>query len=266
MAALSPAFTGQIKDFFFAATFSTTRMLTLFSIIPFLGQSLIPGMLRNVLVFAFSMLLMPVVFHALPAESLTPVAIAAIVAKEVFLGFLMAYFLSIPFWVADCTGSFIDNQRGLSMASTFDPMSGDQSSPLGMTFIRILVAYFFSAGGFLAMIGLIYESYSFWPIFSYFPKIDHKLFFFTLGQTDAMLKLIILLAAPLTILMFLTDFGLGLMNRFAPNLNVFVLSMGVKSAVASLVIIFYAATLFDFLRNETFNSQEFVRMLRHLLS
>lgn len=257
--------TQSIRDFFYAAALSATRMSMLFTLIPFLGQSILRPMVRHVLVFALTMVLIPVVFHQLPAEPMGLLSSSSLILKEAFLGALMAFFLSIPIWVAGSTGFVIDNQRGLSMAEESDPMLGGSTSPLGMTFTHILVTYFFSAGGFLVMIGLVYESYVMWPIFSFFPKIDAALPLFTLGQFDNMMKLIVLLAAPIAIVMFMCDFGLGLVNRFAPQLNVFVLSMGVKSGVASLLILFYLKTLFDFLRTETFQAQEWVRFLKNVL-
>jgi type III secretion protein T len=44
-------------------------------------------------------------------------------------------------------------------------------------------------------------------------------------------------------LCFLTDFGLGMVNRFAQQLNVFVLAMPLKSAVALFVLTIYAVTM-----------------------
>lgn len=241
-----------------------SRMTVLFTLLPFLGQGFIPPMVRQALVFAFSLLLMPMVFRILPDQDMSTFESTALIMKEVFLGVMMAFFLAMPFWIADSSGFFIDNQRGLSMAATFDPMTGNNTTPLGMTFVRVLIAYFFSAGGFLAMISLVYESYGLWPIFSFFPKIDGELAQYTMENMDYMMKLVVMLAAPISITMFLSDFGLGLVNRFAPQLNVFVLSMAVKSGLASFLILFYLTTLFGFLRDETFHALQVVRFLSNV--
>jgi type III secretion protein T len=53
--------------------------------------------------------------------------------------------------------------------------------------------------------------------------------------------------------MFLAEFGLALISRFAPQLNVFILSMPIKSAVAIAILMVYlpiVITYFsDYLRN-----------------
>lgn len=49
----------------------------------------------------------------------------------------------------------------------------------------------------------------------------------------------LLLSAPIVIACFLSDFCLGLINRFAQQLNVFILSMGVKSGATAFLIFIY---------------------------
>ena len=50
--------------------------------------------------------------------------------------------------------------------------------------------------------------------------------------------------------MFIAEFGLGLMNRFSPQLNVFFLAMPVKSGIASVLIIFYLVFLMEFFKGQ----------------
>ncbi|MBO4316786.1 MAG: flagellar biosynthetic protein FliR, partial [Mailhella sp.] len=52
-----------------------------------------------------------------------------------------------------------------------------------------------------------------------------------------------LLSGPVVVACLLTDISLGLINRFASQLNVYVLAMPIKSGVASLLLIFYFGML-----------------------
>jgi type III secretion protein T len=56
----------------------------------------------------------------------------------------------------------------------------------------------------------------------------------------------LILASPVLLIMFLIEVGLALVSRFAPQLQVFFLAMPIKSAVGLLVLVVFAATLFDF--------------------
>jgi type III secretion protein T len=78
----------------------------------------------------------------------------------------------------------------------------------------------------------------------------------SLGLLDHIMGLIITFAAPVVIAMFIAEFGLGLMNRFAPQLNVFFLAMPVKSGIAAVIIIFYLVFLLGFLQKEFVNVEK----------
>ena len=81
-----------------------------------------------------------------------------------------------------------------------------------------------------------------------FPTVDFAVFF--LNAADLFMRLTVLLAAPVIIALFVSDFGLGLVNRFSPQLNVFFLSMPIKSAVAMFVLLLYVPVLFYFLQQK----------------
>jgi type III secretion protein T len=53
--------------------------------------------------------------------------------------------------------------------------------------------------------------------------------------------------------MFLTDFLLGIINRFAQQLNVFFLAMGIKSVAALFLMVLYIGILMLFGKNEFFD-------------
>ncbi len=78
-------------------------------------------------------------------------------------------------------------------------------------------------------------------------------------------KLAICLAAPLLIAMFLAEFGLALISRFAPSLNVFVLAMPIKSAVASLLLVIYIKLMMDHAYRQVLAVMDPLRLLIPIL-
>ena len=68
-----------------------------------------------------------------------------------------------------------------------------------------------------------------------------------LGALDGMLRTTVVISAPVIIVMFLATLGLGLVNRTAPQLNVFFLSMPVKSALGVAMLIVYLPFIMDML-------------------
>jgi type III secretion protein T len=52
-----------------------------------------------------------------------------------------------------------------------------------------------------------------------------------------------LLSAPVVLACLFTDMTLGIINRFASQLNVYILAMGIKSGLAAFLMLLYLATL-----------------------
>lgn len=240
-------------------SFTVPRMMAALSVSPFFGEQFIQGMARQVVIIALSFAAIPVVMVAgvqMPDTTSWPLYLMSVLAKEISIGLLIGFVTGVPFWIAEGTGFFIDNQRGSSMAEIFDPVSGSSSSPFGILFTKLIGVFFFIGGGFNAFLTIMYESYDLWPVFSYFPVMKASFATTALGLLDHIMGLIVTFAAPIVIAMFLAEFGLGLMNRFAPQLNVFFLAMPVKSGIASVIIIFYLVFLVGFLRQEFVDTEK----------
>jgi type III secretion protein T len=62
-------------------------------------------------------------------------------------------------------------------------------------------------------------------------------------QAGWLMLYMLLLAGPIVVACLLIDFSLGLVNRFASQLNVYVLAMPIKSGVASFILLVYFGML-----------------------
>ena len=220
------------------------RPLAAFRTAPLLGATVMPPQTLNSFAIALCLILYPVAAAGAPQEVPWSWLLLPLVVKELFIGLIIGFFLGIIFWTAESLGLLIDNQRGASMAQGADPLSGDQMSPFGSFFFQFAAMLFFASGAFTSFLGMIMESYAVWPVFSPLPNLTgpgmHNLI---LLQADMVLRIAVLLGAPIMALCFLTDFGLGLINRFAQQLNVFVLSMPLKSLVVLIVLTVYAGAM-----------------------
>lgn len=58
-----------------------------------------------------------------------------------------------------------------------------------------------------------------------------------------MMSYMLLLAAPVAAACLLVDISLGLINRFSPQLNAYVLAMPIKSGLAAILLCFYLGLL-----------------------
>ena len=219
-------------------------MIGAMSVLSFMGSQVMGGMLaRNAVAVALVLVIYPVLERDIQSVELGTALLIGISIKELFIGMIIGYLVTVVFWAIQAVGYFIDNQRGAAMASSFDPLIGEQSSPLGLFMTQSLVALFFVAGIFLVFLEGIYASYKVWPVTSFFPSINAELIDFFLKQFVLITKLAVVVGGPVIITMFLAEFGLGLIGRFAPQLNIFFLSMPIKSAVSNFILVFFWGTL-----------------------
>ncbi len=231
-------------------SFGLPRILSTFILLPAFSRQLLPGLVRHGVAASLALFLYPIIAASAPAEPLTLLNGIGIVLKEVVIGLLIGFGVAVLFWAIESVGFFVDNQRGSTMASSVDPMTGSQTSPMGILMVQAMTVIFFVGGGFIAFLSALYQSYVLWPVFSFFPSMNIEAASYFLHLLDKVVALAVLLAAPVIIAMFMSEFALGLVSRFAPQLNVFFLAMPVKSAVGILILVLYASLLLGFFSQE----------------
>ncbi|MGL9735337.1 MAG: flagellar biosynthetic protein FliR [Symbiopectobacterium sp.] len=64
------------------------------------------------------------------------------------VGLIIAGFLYLPCWVMHAMGSFIDNQRGATLSSSIDPLSGVDTSELANFFNLLAAVILLQSGGY----------------------------------------------------------------------------------------------------------------------
>ncbi len=230
-----------------AAVLAMARIGGAFAVCPALTESMIPGTARRAATLGFAALAIPFIKAGMPPGEPNYWMFGLAAGREALIGFLIGFFAAIPFWIAENVGNFIDNQRGATMGEVYSPLSGAQVSSTGIFFTQIVSTLFFVGGAVLLFLGALYKSYAVWPVFaegvSFAPDSPVQI----LGALDGMLRSTVIIAAPVIIVMFLATIGLGLVNRTAPQLNVFFLSMPVKSALGIAMLIVYLPFIMDML-------------------
>ena len=237
----------EFQRWILAAVLAMARIGGAFAVCPALTESMIPGVVRRAAVLGFAWIAVPFIHAGMPPGEPNGWMFALSAFREALIGFLIGFFAAIPFWVAENVGNFIDNQRGATMGEVYSPLSGAQVSTTGIFFTQVVSTIFFTSGAVFLLLGALYKSYAIWPVFaeglSFAPDAPVQV----LETLDGMLRTTVVIAAPVIIVMFLATLGLGLVNRTAPQLNVFFLSMPVKSALGVAMLIVYLPFIMDML-------------------
>lgn len=254
----------MLRSTFVAIVLSLTRMTSASLIVPFMAGETLQLPVRATILASLGLSLYPVIAPTVPAE-LGTLQMMGLFLKEAMLGLLIGFMAAKIFWIAAGVGMIVDNQRGATMSDLIDPASNEQMSPTGILTQQMMIALFYTTGGFLLFLTVLFESYVTWPVFSFYPRLSASYPEFFLGQLDEIMRMTVVVAAPLLVTLFISEFGLGLINRFAPQLNVFSLAMPVKSLVAVLVLIFYLPYLTEYLCKSVEKTGEILQQLQTVI-
>lgn len=239
----------QLIDHIMAITLGMPRILMVMIILPFMGSQILVGSIKFAVAFSVYLVLHPLIFQQIHISSSGVIFYAQLMAlllKECIIGLCIGLLVGILFWAIQSAGFFIDNQRGLTQAMGADPLSGEQTSPLGSFFFQAIVYIFFAGGVFLVFLQFLYTSYLLYPVGDLLPLQalgGKKLPLLFASQVGYLMEIMLLFSGPVVVACLLTDVSLGLINRFASQLNVYILAMPIKSGIASFLLIFYFGLL-----------------------
>lgn len=183
------------------------------------------------------------------------------VIREVLVGLILGFLAYMFFTVVQIAGSLIDFQIGFGIANVIDPMSGASAPVIGNFKFMLATLLFLTLDGHHLFIKGMLESFNWIPLTNeLFAQIyDGQVSTFITESFFTVFALAFQLAAPVLVALFLTDLGLGLLTRVAPQFNVFVIGIPVKILVGLimlLVLISSISSLFQDVFVQMFRAME----------
>ncbi|WP_439464416.1 type III secretion system export apparatus subunit SctT [Roseateles sp. NT4] len=243
---------------------STMRVAVAFLLVPLFTQDLIPGLIRNALFLALALL-------GLLVQETRPLQMsgwqwAVLYGREALLGAALGFLFAGLMWSFEMAGQLIDTKVGSSQAQVMDPLSGHQTSLTGAFLARLASWVFMASGGFMLFAALLLDSFALWPIHGGWQLLPAGKLAME-AEFGRMLRLALLVAAPSLVLLYLVDGVLGLINRYAQQLNVFSLSMSIKAVVGHLVLLLQLGSLVALMNEEMLVRASVVKdLLKHLFA
>ncbi|MET0753988.1 MAG: flagellar biosynthetic protein FliR [Pyrinomonadaceae bacterium] len=244
---------------------SFARLVSFFSIVPFFGGAAVPARVKVATAMALVVILYPSIAASVPenqALGFGPLGFIALLTKEVLVGFTLGFIASLVFEAVQVAGRIIDFQRGSTMAELYAPQIQSRVSELGQFKLQLAIVLFISIGAHRVFIKSLLQSYDFIPAltFPHFAPGWSPAAELIVKMTAAVFTIGLQLAAPALIALLLTDLFFGIINRVAPQVNVFFLSMPVKMLVGVIVILIalpVIASRMTFYFGETYKAFEY---------
>jgi type III secretion protein T len=223
----------DIHTWLAGAALSFARLAPVFFMLPFLNNGVLTGAPRTAVIILVGLALWPHADGSLPP--LDSLAYCGVFLREAAIGVVVGCLLCWPFWVLHAMGNLIDNQRGAMLSSTVDPSNGVDTSELA-NFLNLFAAVvYLEGGGMRLMLETLSHSYRLCA-----PGQECELVLAPLlALLDPLIGKTLVISAPVVATLLLSEALLGLLARFAPQMNAFSVSLTVKSAVALFVLLLY---------------------------
>lgn len=248
-------------------TLGVPRMLAALAMLPFLTRQNMPALLRVGVATTFTLPILPMLIAQTEQTSIHTAWLMLLILKETAIGMLLGFAVAIPFWAAEAAGFVIDNQRGATAGAVTNPMTGNEVSTLATLVEQAYTVLFLIMGGLTLMLGMIYQSYTVWPVTAGLPHFDPGFAKHYLELLDTLIRTAIVLAAPAMICMLLAEIALAIVSLFAPQMQVFFLAMPIKSGIALFVLVLYFPHLLRYLETTVLDlprilsvTQQFIKL------
>lgn len=244
---MPPFWIGNASDTALLLGLLAMRVAVAFLLVPLFTQDLLPAIIRNALFLALALLAL-----LLQRPLSLPQSAAAWLqayAGEALIGLALGFGYAGLMWSFEMAGQLIDNKIGSSQAQLTDPLTGHQTSLNGAFLARLASWVFMASGGFMLFAATLLDSFALWPVGQPWHWLPSGAALFEI-EGGRWLRSALMLAAPALLMLYLVDAVLGLTNRFAQQLNVFSLSMSLKSIVGQLVLLLQLGSLVSLLNQD----------------
>lgn len=237
---------GALSDKVLLLGLSTLRLAVALLVIPVFSDEIIPPLIRNSLFITLAI----VVVYLQPGADINSLNVSGwlgLIGKEIFVGLVIGFFFGLFLWAFEAAGTIIDTQIGASMATVYDPISGHDVTLIGDFLGRWVNFVFLASGGLLFLVVAVLDSYIIWPVFESLPDLKIASILFFENEFSRFVKLVLMIASPIVVVIFIVDMAMGMINRFAKRLDILFISLAVKGLVALLMLIILIPTMIDLL-------------------
>jgi flagellar biosynthetic protein FliR len=200
---------------------------------PFFGAKLAPGIAKMGLALCMATVFLPFVAANTKVQVSFNNAFLFYSLKEILIGIILGFFITIPFYMVQTSGTIIDYLRGASIMQSQDPSMQTQTSPIGILYNYVLIVIFFQIDGPILFFDAVLKSYELVPpaalINSEFLVHKNNFWNVCFDLVNQIITIAIQMAAPAIVSILMAEMFLGIANRLAPQVQIAFLGMSIKS-------------------------------------
>ena len=163
-----------------------------------------------------------------PPEALPPdvVSLIMVAARELLIGLIMGAVSRLIFFSIEFAGQVMATEMGLMMSAQIDPISKNNSTPVGIVLFYLGVLLFFVSDSHHMVFVAFMRSFEIAPIG--LMGFTHDVAETFVTSTGKIFLIAIQMAAPLMAVNFVVTFTFAILGKAAPSINVFTESFSVR--------------------------------------
>ena len=209
------------------------RVTVMLSMVPILSARQIPLLVR----FGLGLLLTFVISRNVPTlpATLDLGQLTAAIMSQAFIGLVFGFVAFLVFTGIQFAGEILDIQIGFAVVNIVNPITQQQVTIVGEFELALATILYLAADAHHYLIQGIAGSFALVSL--PYVVITYDLTHSVLGFFTQALFLVFQIAAPVAIALFLTNVGLGLMARVAPQMNVFVVGFPLQISIGLIMLI-----------------------------
>jgi flagellar biosynthetic protein FliR len=223
----------QLSAWLVAFIWPFTRILGLLAVAPVTGGNQVPARAKVALALLISLVVAPTV----KAPEIDPASWGGLfmLAHELLIGVAIGFAMRLVFIAVEMAAELIGLQMGLGFAQFYDVHATSSQPVLSIFFGLAATLTFLAINGHLLLFSVLADSFNTMPV----GAGAGVAFWKTLSSWGGyMIYAALSLALPVIAALLITNLGLGVLSRAAPQLNIFAVGFPI-----TLVIGFVAAIL-----------------------
>jgi len=212
-----------------------TRIGTIISIMPGIGDSFVPANIRAMFAIAFSFILTPVIAANIPHIPSSALEFGILIISEAFIGIFIGTIMKVLMSALNIAGEVASVHSGLANATVFNPSVGSQGaiisaiySVLGVTLIMVTDLHHF-------LITSAVYSYKLFPTSQGIPDITSMTEAISMAVNMAYV-IGVEIAMPFIIVITILHLGTGLLGRLMPQMQIYFVAIPIQLAVTLLIL------------------------------
>lgn len=174
--------------------------------------------MKILIVFALALMLFPFIRQNIHPPSFGPGGLFTIVLGEFIYAVVFSLSMLLVVSAFEMAGELVSFEMGFGFAQVADPQTGVDSSLLSVWARLLALMVFFALNLHQVLLRLIIESFTTVPVGAF--TLDSALFEKLLLLSGMLFVFALKLAAPIVAVLMLIQLGLGLMSKFAPQINI----------------------------------------------